>query len=169
VGQPFEEAFIKAAVIHDHYCDRRVRPWRQTHQVCREALLKSAVEPVKAGIMYFAVLIGGPKWVRLIPGKPCPVGTGCINNVNISTSLPGNNIAVGADGDFYLVRQNRYASASFSDAMNRYTPEIEDLGDSITEEQIENIANEAMADDFYYRNEDEIGTGSPFNINNNMK
>ncbi len=30
IGEPFDKSFIKAAVIHDHYCVRHVRPWRQT-------------------------------------------------------------------------------------------------------------------------------------------
>ena len=33
VGAPFDESYIKAAVIHDHYCDRHVRSWRATHRV----------------------------------------------------------------------------------------------------------------------------------------
>src|SRR5687767_4148559 len=28
IGSPFDKSYIKAAVIHDHYCDRHVRPWR---------------------------------------------------------------------------------------------------------------------------------------------
>ncbi|WP_051904051.1 DUF1353 domain-containing protein [Neorhizobium vignae] len=47
VGQPFEAAFIKAAIIHDHYCDRHVHPWRQTHRVFFDALLESGVREAK--------------------------------------------------------------------------------------------------------------------------
>src|SRR5690606_25020755 len=68
VGGAFDESFIKAAIIHDHYCVRHVRPWRNTHKVFHEALLASGVAPGKAGIMYFAVLVGGPKWVKLVQG-----------------------------------------------------------------------------------------------------
>ena len=79
VGQPFEQAFIKAAIVHDHYCDRHVRPWRETHRMFYEALIDQGVEKGKAKLMYYAVYLGGPRWQELIPGNKC---TGnCINSV----------------------------------------------------------------------------------------
>jgi hypothetical protein len=159
VGQPFAEAYIKAAIIHDHYCDRHVRPWRQTHKVFHEALLKSNVDPVKAGMMYFAVLIGGPKWAKLVQGKPCPVGMGCINNFDLTASLPGANIGFGSNGELFLMRQELYGSASFANKMDQNTPKIMALGQAVTAEQVEAIAKDAMADDFYFMNDDEVGTG----------
>lgn len=159
VGAPFEEAFIKAAIIHDHYCDRHVRPWRQTHKVFHEALLKSSVDPVKAGIMYFAVLVGGPKWAKLVQGKPCPVGMGCINNFDLTASLPGTNIGFGSNGELFLMRQDLYGSASFANKMEQNVPKIEALGEAVTAEQVEKIAGDTMTDDFYFMNEDEVGTG----------
>lgn len=164
VGGPFDHAFIKAAVLHDHYCDRHVRSWRKTHRMFHEALLASDVEPVKAGIMYFAVLVGGPKWVRLIKGKPCPVGTGCINQFNISASLPSNSIGLNSDGKLIMMRPASYGSASFSNMMEKYVPELEALGPDISAENAEAIAAKAIGDDFYFRNEDEIGTGLSVNF-----
>lgn len=38
IGKPFDSQFVKAAAIHDHYCVRQVRPWRQTHQVFYDVL-----------------------------------------------------------------------------------------------------------------------------------
>ena len=47
IGQPFTLEFIKAAVIHDHYCDKvqqnRVRSWQSTHRVFYEMLRDSGV------------------------------------------------------------------------------------------------------------------------------
>ncbi len=165
VGEPFAAAFIKAAVIHDHYCDRHVRPWRQTHKVFHEALLESGVSRAKAGIMYFAVMIGGPKWVKLIKGKPCPVGTGCINQFDISASMPGNAVAFGSGGQLLMTRADEYGSARFANTMEKTLPELESLGDALTAERVEELANAAMAEDFYFLNEDEVGTGLEVNFN----
>jgi hypothetical protein len=83
VGGPFDPSYIKAAVIHDHYCDRHVRPWRSTHRAFYDALIALGLDTAKAKVMYYAVYLGGPKWVKLIPGKPCGSGIACINNVKI--------------------------------------------------------------------------------------
>src|SRR4051812_41582107 len=47
VGKPFDPIFIKAAVIHDHYCGRHVRPWRQTHRVFYDGLIEQGVATAK--------------------------------------------------------------------------------------------------------------------------
>ena len=78
IGQPYDKSFIKAAVIHDHYCDKHVRPWRQTHRAFYDALVDLGVPEVKSKLMYYAVYLGGPKWVELVPGNKC--GFKCINN-----------------------------------------------------------------------------------------
>lgn len=159
VGKPFEKAFIRAAVLHDHYCDRHVRPWRQTHRVFYEALLNSDVAKGKAGIMYFAVMVGGPKWVKLTKGKPCPVGMSCINQINVSASVPGSAIALGDAGDLFVSRPDEYGSAGFANIMADSVPELEKAGDILTPEQVEAMAAKAMSDDFYFMNGDEVGSG----------
>jgi hypothetical protein len=157
VGAPFEAAFVKAAVIHDHYCDRHVRPWRQTHKVFYDALIASQVPKVKAGIMYFAVMIGGPKWARLVRGRPCPVGMSCINQVNVTKSVPGSSIALGEAGELYVSRSDEYGSARFATILAGHLPELERVGEALTPEQVERLAARAMADDFYFRNGAEVG------------
>ncbi|WP_050980239.1 DUF1353 domain-containing protein [Sinorhizobium sojae] len=159
VGAPFEAAFIKAAVIHDHYCDRHVRPWRQTHRVFYDALIASQVSKSKAGVMYFAVMIGGPKWARLIRGRPCPVGMSCINQVNVTNSVPGSAIALGEAGELYVSRPDEYGSARFVNTLSGHLPDLEKSGEGLTAEDVERLAGKAMADDFYYRNGDEVGSG----------
>ena len=61
VGEPFEKSFIKAAIVHDHYCKRQVRPWRQTHRVFYEGLRDQGVVESKAKLMYYAVYLAGPR------------------------------------------------------------------------------------------------------------
>lgn len=158
VGEPFDRAFIKAAVIHDHYCVRHVRPWRQTPKVFYEALRASAVPKGKAGIMYFAILVGGPKWVKLVKGKPCPVGQGCINQVEVSMSIPDSGVGVNEDGLLIAERPSEYDSARFAETMAQNKAELEAAGDGLTAEQVEAQAARAMAGDFYFANGEEVGT-----------
>ncbi|ESX02327.1 hypothetical protein X768_30620 [Mesorhizobium sp. LSJC265A00] len=78
VGQPFDEQYLMAAALHDHYCykENLVRPWRQTHRMFYDAMVALKVPAVKAKTMYAAVYLGGPKWVELVPGESC--GKNCI-------------------------------------------------------------------------------------------
>lgn len=164
VGEPFEESYIKAAVIHDHYCNRRVRSWRETHRVFYEGLLASGVSKSKAGIMYYAVLIGGPKWVKLIKGKPCPVGMGCINSLQIGASMSDGAFGLDETGTLLMSREQRYDSAQFTNMLESKMPELEALGDNLTPEQVEELAGKNMEADFYFKNGDEVGTTIGLNI-----
>ena len=87
IGFPFDDDLIKAAVIHDHYCNRKVRSWWKTHRVFYHALLKSGVSQAKAKIMFSGVLAGGPKWFRQIEGKSCDLGANCINGQSLEITM----------------------------------------------------------------------------------
>ena len=52
VGALFTKEFIKAAVIHDHYCDCHVRTWRQTYRLSYDALIESGVSTPTAKLLY---------------------------------------------------------------------------------------------------------------------
>jgi Protein of unknown function (DUF1353) len=158
IGEPFDKAFIKAAVIHDHYCIRHVHPWRRTHRVFYDALIESDVPAAQAGIMYFAVMVGGPKWAKLIKGKPCPVGTGCINEVD-EASLVGGTLALSGTSELLITRPNRYGSASFANTMAKAVPELIAKGNGLTAVEVEALAAKMMDSDFYFKNGDEIGAG----------
>lgn len=62
IGGPFEGNYRQASVIHDYYCDQKTRDWRSVHRVFYQGMLAAGTDPVKAKIMYFAVLLGGPRW-----------------------------------------------------------------------------------------------------------
>lgn len=81
IGDAYDASFLKAAIVHDHYCykENRVRTWRQTHRMFYDALNDLGVDPIKAKIMYFAVYWRGPRWVKLVPGENC--GENCIKNM----------------------------------------------------------------------------------------
>ncbi len=80
IGEPFEQSYLKAAILHDHYCykENNVRPWRDVHRMFYDALIASGVNRVKARIMYLAVRTFGPRWTwpNNIPFELC--GAGCI-------------------------------------------------------------------------------------------
>jgi hypothetical protein len=62
VGSPFTGKYRDASVIHDYYCDVRVRPWRSVHAVFYDAMIASGVNAARAKLMYAAVYYGGPRW-----------------------------------------------------------------------------------------------------------
>lgn len=153
IGGSFEKEFIKAAVIHDWYCDRTVRAWTQTHRVFYDALLASGVDSVKAKIMYYAVLVGGPKWIELIKGNECKVGGAgaCINNVNGNTSFPDGNILNRASGEKYIFRKARYSEpAVISDTAA--VKSIIEANNAITPEALEDLAKSRNPNDLYFKN-----------------
>ena len=158
IGEPFDRAFIRAAVIHDHYCIRHVHPWRPTHRMFYNALIDSEVPAAQAGIMYFAVMVGGPKWAKLIKGKPCPIGTGCINQLDMAASV-GGTLALSGTSELMITRPNRYGSASFANAMAKAVPELIAKGNGLAVADVETLAAKMMASDFYFSNGDEIGAG----------
>ena len=78
VGSPWEDGYIRAAVIHDWYCDRHVRTWRETHRVFYDAMLASGLQKPKAKLLFYAVYAFGPRWGYLVPGQPCAAGKNCV-------------------------------------------------------------------------------------------
>jgi hypothetical protein len=62
IGHPFRIPYRNASVIHDYYCDVRLRPWRRVHRTFHEAMLTSGVSETMANVMYFAVYAAGPRW-----------------------------------------------------------------------------------------------------------
>ncbi|MGX7744007.1 DUF1353 domain-containing protein [Rhodopseudomonas parapalustris] len=78
VGSPWEDGYIRAAVIHDWYCDRHVRAWRKTHRVFYDAMRASGLNEAKAKLLFYAVYAFGPRWGYLVPGTKCPGTQNCI-------------------------------------------------------------------------------------------
>jgi hypothetical protein len=113
VGLPFDKEFIKAAVIHDHYCDRMVRTWQTTHKAFYHALRESGVSKSRAKIMYGAVYLGGPRWKEVKPGTVCAIGKVCVFKTK-PFKLPAGSTAVENEkGKVLLARGNIYGSKRF--------------------------------------------------------
>jgi hypothetical protein len=62
IGGPFEGNYRNASVVHDYYCDTRSRSWKATHRMFYDAMLCTGVSASRARVMYYAVLVGGPRW-----------------------------------------------------------------------------------------------------------
>lgn len=68
----FDPGFLKAAVIHDAYCQSdnaercpeqyKKRPWREVHRMFFEACIAGGTDPLRAKLMFAAVWMGGPRW-----------------------------------------------------------------------------------------------------------
>ena len=111
IGAPFDRSYLKAAILHDHYTYREnhVRSWRSTHRMFRDALLASGIAPLKAQVMYFAVLAGGARWKEIVQGEPCPGD--CIKTV----SPVGKGQADGWEDDLYKHPAFEHALKAFGD------------------------------------------------------
>jgi len=64
IGSPFTGLYRDASVVHDYYCDVRVRAWRAMHRVFYDAMITSGVSTARAKLMYAAVYYGGPRWTK---------------------------------------------------------------------------------------------------------
>lgn len=66
----FDQRFLKAAVVHDAYCQEenkdgpsyQTEPWRSVHKMFHEACLAGGTPKILAKLMYNAVLWFGPRW-----------------------------------------------------------------------------------------------------------
>jgi len=148
VGAPFEESFIKAAVVHDHYCDRHVRSWRQTHRVFYDGLIAQGVSAAKAKVMYLAVYLGGPKWIKLIAGNHC--GPKCVNATRTATGVPG-----------FMARPADYGAQDLAPQLKRLSDELEANPDALSLDQIDARAQALRPNDYYYRHGDQVRMDDP--------
>jgi hypothetical protein len=142
IGKPYDESFIRAAVVHDHYCDRHVRSWRSTHRVWYHMLIDLGVPKAKAKIMYYAVFVGGPKWIEIVEPKDC--GQNCINEFN---KLPESE-KLNYQPSSYDTIENFEARLSNFETL---------LADSdLTLEQIDEFAVKEDPQNVYFKNGDSI-------------
>lgn len=154
VGNPFDEAFIKAAIIHDHYCDRHVRSWRTTHRVFYHALIDQGVAVAKAKTMYLAVLIGGPKWIELIPSNECKLNKD--NCINMLSSL--------TEGTGFQTRAADYSLPVLAPAMQDLYARLQVDPDALNLEQLEAHARQLKPDDFYFSHGDSLAVTNAYAI-----
>jgi hypothetical protein len=74
IGGPFDGNYIKASVIHDHYCNVKTRTEHDTHRNLYYGMRAAGVEKWRAKFMYWAVATFGPKWTlakRVVQEHSC--------------------------------------------------------------------------------------------------
>jgi hypothetical protein len=152
IGLPFDPSFIRAAVIHDHYCDRHVRPMLQTHWMFYDALLASHVNATKAKVMYAAILIGGPKWIELIPGKPCKQGAMCIQSVSKLSLPPEAYVTTADDARSVVARGPQYDKPEVKAAIEDIQRQIEANPGAVSEDDILAKAKQIPENKFFFDN-----------------
>lgn len=148
VGAPFEPLFIRAAVVHDHYCDRHVRPWRSTHRVFYEGLVAQGVPVANAKVMYLAVVLGGPKWIQLVPGKNC--GKNCINQIKTSSGMPG-----------FIARKADYTAQDLQPELQRLAGDLKANPDALTLSDIDARARLLRPNDYYFSKGSQLVVDKP--------
>lgn len=156
IGKPYDQSFIKAAVIHDHYCDRHVRPESQTHRAFYDALVEASVPPAKAKLMYYAVVVGATHWKDLIEGLSCNVGDNCIQNIGGKGDLHGGNLVTLSDGTKKLVWPETYDTLAFQKDLQQAEIIINKIGDTLGPNDIAVLAKYRHPDAFYLQTGDSI-------------
>jgi hypothetical protein len=68
VGSPFTDDYRRASVVHDYYCDVRTEPYDAVHLMFYYACRADGVSALKANMLYYGVVAGGPSWhvVRIV-------------------------------------------------------------------------------------------------------
>lgn len=106
IGGPFEGLYRYASVIHDYFCDVKVRTWQSTHRVFYDAMLTSGVGKRMADLMYWGVRRGGPKWSEVT-----------VHNMNVSAV----QVSAAADGALKLTESlERSVNLALVRAHNEY-------------------------------------------------
>lgn len=156
IGPPFHKSFIKAAVIHDHYCKRHVRRESRTHRVFYESLRESGVQALKAKLMYYAVVVGATHWSKLIPGEKCSVGANCIKNTGIFPNLHGGSIVAGRNGTKYLVKRESFDRPGFTDELKSVERILNTRGNKMSLGDLDALARERHPGDFFINTGDTL-------------
>ncbi|OUS27647.1 hypothetical protein A9Q99_14510 [Gammaproteobacteria bacterium 45_16_T64] len=145
IGDQYDESYLKAAIVHDHYCynENQVRTWRDTHRMFYDALIDLGINKVKAKAMYFAVYWKGPKWVNLVPGEYC--GFNCIKQ-----AIPS---AMRWEGD-------SYGSEGFDEQLSRVSNIIE-KNPEVDLDELEAIARTLDSDSFFYQHGNAYSPSGP--------
>ncbi len=62
IGGPLDGVYRDASVVHDYYCKERLGSWRDVHRAFYDGMRAMDVNPIKAKLMYYAVVQFGPRW-----------------------------------------------------------------------------------------------------------
>lgn len=129
IGGRWDDAYIKAAVLHDYYCGTMQYSWKETHRMFYDALITLGVGQAKAKLMYYAVYLAGPKWEVAASSAACDPSKG--DNCLMSASRDGRAMAVSPDrfGELDMEREMRPAENMLTVRPEVSLEELEGLAD----------------------------------------
>lgn len=155
IGGPWENGFIKAAVIHDWYCIRTVRTRSSTHRMFFDALIESGVSRSKSLIMYYGVTVGSHMWINLMEGQNCKGVANCIQSVGAALPIPDAIVRKSENGELQAYRAPRFDQPEIAKDIAEAAVIIE--GGSIdTPEEVEAMALNRHPDDFFLQHGDAV-------------
>lgn len=102
IGGRYDPRYVAAAVVHDYYYNRRVRPYGPTQRQYYNASRALGTDPATAAAMYYAILVAGEAWVELEKPKDCPQPDAtCVRN----NPLPQGIVMKNYKGKLYATQQ----------------------------------------------------------------
>lgn len=164
IGSPWDPQFVRAAVLHDHYCIRTVYPRTQTHRMFYDALIESGVNRVKASVMYYAVMVGSHMWIKPMEGERCSGMSNCIRNVEGRTNIGDAVLRRSPAGELQIYRAPRFDNPAILEDI-RQAQRLMEAGDFDTPEKVEALAKQRHPNDLFLQNGDTIryeGQGSRY-------
>jgi hypothetical protein len=160
IGGAWEAEFIRAAVIHDHYCIRTVRPRTATHRMFYDALIESGVPTAKALTMYYAVMVGSHIWINLMEGQPCDGMGNCVRMRLPQTVIPDASVRPNQIGELQAYRPPRFDDPAVKQDIQEAQKIIE-AGSVKAPEEVEQLAKRRNTSDFFLTNGDSVRFQGP--------
>jgi hypothetical protein len=161
IGGAWDGEFIRAAVIHDHYCERTVKPRTATHRMFYDALIESGVSQAKALVMYYAVTVGSHMWINLMEGQPCPGISNCLRSRPPNqTVIPGASVRPNQIGELQAYRPPRFDDPVVMQDIQEAQKIIE-AGSVKAPEEVEQLAKRRNPSDFFLIHGDSVRYQGP--------
>jgi Protein of unknown function (DUF1353) len=143
VGGPFEGKYRDASIIHDWYCDLRLRPWDQVHRMFFDAMITSRVPLGQAKLLYAGVYFGGPRWTKTVV-ENARLATGHRSLVRKGPSSSGGDNRVG-----FTTKEPALRRAQTVTTVARYRmtqPDLEWLSNQVTDPALDLVSIERIVD-----------------------
>jgi hypothetical protein len=116
-------------------------------------LVESGVDIGKAKLMYYGVYLAGPKWLALVPGKPC--GDGCKFKVDIDALIGGKETS-----KVVIARGSQYSDPDLPGELKDVEKLIAEQGDKVDLKYLEQRAQRKRPGDYFYIRGDIANVGN---------